>query len=78
MNAEELRDREYRYALTALRNTHRAVALWVDSVSAVVEQRLGVSSSDPSRFKDPDYAAALDIARLVEDALAKMEANHAD
>lgn len=76
MNADELRDREYRHALATLKNAHRAVALWADAVSAEVERKLGVSADDPRRYEDPDYAAALDIVGLVEDAVEKMREAH--
>ncbi len=76
MKADELRDREYQHALTALKSAYRVVALWVDAVSAEVEQKLGVSSNDPRRLDDPEYAAALRIAGLVEDAVDKMREAH--
>jgi hypothetical protein len=69
-----MRDREFRYALTALKGADRAVSLWVGAVSAEVEQTMGVTSRDPRLRDDPAYAAAIEIAGLVQDAVTKMRA----
>jgi hypothetical protein len=67
-----LRDSEYAKALSAIEAAQRTVLLWADSVSADVERRLGVTSSDPRRHNEPEYAAALDVVGLVVDAVQKM------
>ena len=69
---QTLRVSEYQRVLSLLEKAQPAVLLWADSVSADVERKLGVSSDDPRRYDDPEYAAALDIVGLVQDAVRKL------